>query len=103
MTTPRECRSVDLGTAIAQHRASLWRYLRVLGADDACADDLVQEAFLVALERPDFDATNPMATFAFLRTTARHRWLKSRTRCVTTSPMRSLRCHPCENWHCTGH
>ena len=64
--------------ALAAHRAALWRYLRTLGADAATADDLVQEAFVVALRRADFDAGAPAAAFAFLRTTARHLWLKSR-------------------------
>lgn len=100
MTTPRECRPVDLGAAVERHRAALWRYLRVLGADGATADDLVQESFLVALERPDFDASNPAATFAFLRTTARHRWLKSRRSNATRREVE----HADEVWdqHCDG-
>jgi RNA polymerase sigma-70 factor (ECF subfamily) len=68
--------------ALTAHRAALWRYLRTLGADAATADDLVQEAFVVALRRADFDASAPAAAFAFLRTTARHLWLKSRRRRV---------------------
>jgi RNA polymerase sigma-70 factor, ECF subfamily len=64
----------------ASLRAALWRYLRVLGADAATADDLAQEAFVVALRRPGFVAESAAATFAFLRTTARHLWLKSRRR-----------------------
>ena len=83
MMTPQERTTADSRAAIESHRAPLWRYLRVLGADDATADDLVQEAFLVALQRPDFDASDQLASFAFLRTTARHRWLKSR-RCQMT-------------------
>lgn len=88
MTTPRDPRSVGLdsgnpGAAVERHRGALWRYLRVLGADDATADDLVQEAFVVALQRPDFDAASAAGTFAFLRTTARHCWLKSRRRQAT--------------------
>lgn len=59
-------------------RPALWRYLRVLGADAAAADDLVQEAFLVALRRPGFDASTPGAVFTFLRTTARQLWLRAR-------------------------
>ena len=83
MTIPEQRVPADVGAAIERHRPALWRYLRVLGADDATADDLVQESFLVALERPDFDASRPAATFSFLRTTARHRWLKSQ-RCRLT-------------------
>ena len=66
----------------ARHRAAVWRYLRVLGADAATADDLAQEALLVVLQRSGFDASEPRAVFAFLRTTARHLWLKSRRRRV---------------------
>lgn len=61
-------------------RDALWRYLCVLGADAATADDLVQEAFVVALRREGFDASSPAGAFVFLRTTARHLWLKSRRR-----------------------
>lgn len=67
------------GSAAAQRRA-LWRYVRVLGADAQTADDIVQEAFVVALRRPGFDAASPAGTFVFLRETARHLWLKSRRR-----------------------
>lgn len=59
----------DLGPLLAPMRPALWRYLRVLGADAATADDLVQEAFVVALRRPEFDASAPGAVFTFLRTT----------------------------------
>ncbi|MBL8754975.1 MAG: sigma-70 family RNA polymerase sigma factor [Planctomycetes bacterium] len=61
-------------------RPALWRYARVLGADAASADDLVQEAFAVALQRAGFDASAPGAVFTFLRTTCRNLWLRSRRR-----------------------
>ncbi|MCA8973373.1 MAG: sigma-70 family RNA polymerase sigma factor [Planctomycetes bacterium] len=64
----------------ARLRAALWRYLRVLGASASDADDLAQEAFMVALRRPDFEAGSAAAVFTFLRTTARHLWLRSRHR-----------------------
>ena len=67
----------------ARQRPALWRYARVLGADAATADDLVQEAFVVALQRPAFDATAPGAVFTFLRTTCRQLWLRSRRRTVS--------------------
>lgn len=57
-------------------RPALWRYLRVLGADAATADDLVQEAFVVVLQRPAFDAAHAGAVFTFLRTAARQLWLR---------------------------
>ncbi len=72
----------DLAAGIDDLRPALWRYLRVLGADAATADDLVQDAFVVALRRPDFDASVRGAAFVFLRTTARHLWLKSLRRRV---------------------
>lgn len=59
----------------ASFRTALCRYVRLLGAEPALADDLVQEAFVVALQRPDFDAGVPAAAFTFLRTTARRLWL----------------------------
>jgi DNA-directed RNA polymerase specialized sigma24 family protein len=64
------------GEALATSlRAALSRYVRLLGAEPTLADDLVQEAFVVALQRPDFDASVPGAAFTFLRTTARRLWL----------------------------
>lgn len=42
----------------------------------------MQEAFLVALRRPDFDETSAAAVFTFLRTTARHLWLRSTKRTI---------------------
>lgn len=99
MTIPRE-RDAALGAAVEAHRPALWRYLRVLGADDATADDLVQETFLVALQRPDFDPSSAAGTFAFLRTTARYRWLKSRRGKATRREVE----HADEVWdqHCGG-
>lgn len=67
-----------------RHRRALWRYLRVLGASSEDAEDLAQEAFVVALRRPDFDDTSPAAVFAFLRTTARLLWLRSSKRTLDT-------------------
>lgn len=66
-----------------RHREALWRYLRVLGADAVAADDLVQEVFLVALQRADFDDRVPGAVFTFLRRTARYLWLRSLRRRTT--------------------
>jgi RNA polymerase sigma-70 factor, ECF subfamily len=70
----------DLTATAASMRPALWRYLRVLGADAATADDLVQEAFVVMLQRQRFDGSVPGAVFTFLRSTARHLWLRSRQR-----------------------
>ena len=87
MVTPRERereRGEDLAALAQRHRATVWRYLRVLGADAALADDLTQEAFVVVLQRADFEARDPTAALHFLRATARHLYLRSRRR--RTSP-----------------
>ncbi len=73
----------DWAPLVERMRPALWRYARVLGADANTADDLVQEAFVTALRRPDFDARRPAAVFTFLRTTCRHLWLRSRVRMVS--------------------
>jgi len=75
-------RDAKLGVVTPQHRAALWRYLRVLGASSVDAEDLVQDAFLVALRRPGFDDSSAGAVFKFLRTTARQLWLRSSKRTV---------------------
>jgi RNA polymerase sigma-70 factor (ECF subfamily) len=77
---PAPAPAADPGALFARHRPAVWRYLRVLGCDAALADDLTQETFLVVLRRPGFDASEPRAAFAFLRTTARHLYLKARRR-----------------------
>lgn len=66
-----------LGALAERLRPALWRYLRVLGADAATADDLVQEAFVIVLRREHFDASAPGAVFTFLRTAARQLWLRA--------------------------
>lgn len=83
MHTPAAHTTTSLASAAIAQRQALWRYVRVLGADAATADDIVQDAFVVALRRPNFDATSPAGTFVFLRETARHLWLKSRRRRVS--------------------
>ncbi len=63
----------------AGDRHRLWRYLRALGADAGEADDLAQEAMLVAhqaaAQQPERDAD---AQAAFVRGIARNLWLRSR-------------------------
>lgn len=74
----------QLAALVARSRPAVWRYLRTLGCDAATADDLTQDAFVVVLERQGFDASNVDAAFGFLRTTARHLWLRSARRSLTT-------------------
>ncbi len=70
----------DVGAFVREHQTAVWRYLRLLGADPATADDLLQETFLRLLRRP---APHPDIG-AILRTIARglwvdrHRWLQRR-------------------------
>ena len=71
-------------------RTGLRRYVRLLGADATGADDLVQEAFVIALRRDDFDASVPGAAFTFLRTTARHLWLKRHRGRMTELELRDV-------------
>lgn len=63
----------------AADRYRLWRYLRALGADAAEADDLAQEAMLVAHQAaPAQPARDAAAQAAFVRGIARNLWLRSR-------------------------
>lgn len=58
------------------HRTAVWRYLRMLGASGAEADDLSQETMLVACAGP---LTNdPALARGFLRGVAKNQWLRSR-------------------------
>lgn len=70
----------DAESLIREHQVEIWRYLRLLGASAADADDLLQETFLRLLRR----TVDPRAIRATLRTIARglwvdrHRWLQRR-------------------------
>lgn len=59
---------------VQRHLRTVWRYLRTLGAPPDIADDLAQEAFVVALRRGAAELA-PAATGAFLRRTARFLFL----------------------------
>jgi RNA polymerase sigma-70 factor, ECF subfamily len=63
---------VSASDLIRRHQAGVWRYLRVLGCDDARADDLTQETFLQLLRQPKFVHHSDAATAAYLRRTARN-------------------------------
>jgi RNA polymerase sigma-70 factor, ECF subfamily len=56
---------------VRDHQTSLWRYLRLLGANAADAEDLLQETFLRFLRRTE---PHPAAAAA-LRTIARGLWI----------------------------
>lgn len=70
--TPQE--SDRAGDPVARHARGVFRYLRVLGASSSVADDLTQEAFVVAWRR-DKQHLPPAALGAFLRRSARNLWL----------------------------
>lgn len=64
-----------LDEALRDHLHGLWRYLRMQGADAALADDLAQEAFLIAVQKRALDA-EPAARWTFLQRTARFLFLR---------------------------
>jgi RNA polymerase sigma-70 factor (ECF subfamily) len=61
---------LDAATLIRRHQRGVWRYLRMLGCDEATADDLTQETFLRVLRREKFVQHNDNATAGYLRRTA---------------------------------
>lgn len=68
---------LDLAALVRRHQLGLWRYLRALGARGDQAEDLLQDTFLVALDRLH-DDRGDAAVATFLRETARHLWLRRR-------------------------
>ncbi len=62
---------LDLAQLATEHQATVWRYLRLLGAPAALADDLTQETFLSVIRKP-FVEINARATAAYLRLVARN-------------------------------
>lgn len=64
-----------LGETIHQHLPRVWRYLRMHGADAHAADDLAQEAFVIAIRKGALGFA-PAATATFLRRTARFLFLR---------------------------
>ncbi|HEY1066288.1 MAG TPA: sigma-70 family RNA polymerase sigma factor [Pirellulales bacterium] len=85
----------DLAALIQQHQAGVWRYLRVLGCDSAAADDLTQEVFLAALERP-FEQYSVSATAAYLRTVAKHLFLAALRKDARWVSQETLTLEQCE-------
>lgn len=64
---------------VRSHYAGVWRYLRVLGANHAEADDLTQETFLSVL-RSGLENRGVSATAAYLRRIARNLLIDLRRR-----------------------
>ena len=61
---------------VRQHQSSLRAYLRYLGCATSSVDDLAQETFLTFLSA-NFDVVDDRSTAKFLRSIARHLFLKS--------------------------
>jgi RNA polymerase sigma-70 factor (ECF subfamily) len=68
---------MELAALVHHHQASIWRYLRYLGADGTEAADLTQETFL-AFARARFAERNGRQTTGYLRTVARNQLLALR-------------------------
>jgi len=60
----------DAAGFVRRHQKALWRYLRALGADAATAEDVLQDALVVALRR-GIEDRGDAAVGTFLRRTAR--------------------------------
>jgi RNA polymerase sigma-70 factor (ECF subfamily) len=67
-------RPADLAGLVCRHQATVWRYVRFLGAERAEADDLTQETFL-AVARGSFVERDERQTAGYLRTVARNQLL----------------------------
>lgn len=65
----------DLDRALERHMRGVWRYLCALGASVDEADDLTQEAFVVAWRKGVQDL-EPSALGAYLRRTARFLFMR---------------------------
>lgn len=70
---------MEASAFVRKHQVGLWRFLRSAGCDAALADELTQDALLVALRR-DVAGREERTAAAFLRTTARNLWMKRRHR-----------------------
>jgi RNA polymerase sigma-70 factor (ECF subfamily) len=74
---PTDASASSAEAIVQRHLLGVWRYLRMQGADPHEADDLAQEAFVIALQK-GAAALDPPATAAFLRRTARFLFLRLR-------------------------
>jgi RNA polymerase sigma-70 factor (ECF subfamily) len=74
---------------IETYQVGIWRYLRALGCDAAQAEDLTQETFLAALQRP-FQDISPAATSAYLRKIAFNFYISYRRRSGKVTPVENV-------------
>jgi len=75
----------DFAALVQAHQRMVWRYLRLLGADAHEADDLMQDAFVVAAERL-LSGERIVDVAAYLRGTARNLLLGARRRARREPP-----------------
>jgi RNA polymerase sigma-70 factor (ECF subfamily) len=76
-----------LAMLVRAHQAELYRYMRYLGADNAAAEDLVQETFLAAFRSPNPPGSGDCrCAAAWLRGIARNLFLRHCRR-LRTSPV----------------
>lgn len=70
----------DTDAFVEQHQRHVWRYLRLLGAPAADADDLLQDTFVryLGTRRPEPGAAALLRTIARGLWIDRHRWLRRR-------------------------
>lgn len=61
---------------VRTHQTALWRFLQVLGCRGLQAEAIAQDALVIALQRPAGAFADEAAAAAFLRSTARHLWLR---------------------------
>lgn len=70
---------LELSELVGRHQATVWRYLRALGADVALADDLTQDTFLEVMRRP-FTQFSDAASASYLRRVAHNLFISRRRR-----------------------
>ena len=68
---------MEASAFVQAHQNGLWRFLRSAGCDAALAEELAQEALVIALRRGLTDR-EPHTAAAFLRSTARNLWMRLR-------------------------
>jgi RNA polymerase sigma-70 factor, ECF subfamily len=73
---PRREPDDDVGAFVARHQVGLWRFLRACGCRGQQAEEIAQDALLVALHK-GMAADAGDAVAAFLRQTAKHLWLRT--------------------------
>ena len=64
-----------LAAFVRRHQTGLWRFLRMCGCDGQQAEEIAQDALLIALRRGRLDGDDAAA---FLRQTAKFLWLRTR-------------------------